>query len=83
MRDQREKQQAAAEQLAGIGRDILALTRNELYLSMRFLDVALSGFSYVMELSAEPADTDGFVIYFYPGRLGGLVKENRGGMGRL
>lgn len=29
MRDQREKQEAAAEQLAGIGRDILALTRNE------------------------------------------------------
>ena len=83
MRDQREKQQAASEQLAGIGRDILVLTRNELYLNMRFLDVALSGFSYVMDLSAEPAATDGFVIYYHPGRIGGLYKENRVDMCRL
>ena len=72
MRDQREKQQAASEQLAGIGRDILVLTRNKLYLNMRFLDVALSGFSYVMDLTAEPAATDGFAIYYPPGRIGGL-----------
>ena len=83
MRDQREKQQAAAEQLAGIGRDILALTRNELYLSMRFLDVALSGFSYVMDLTAEPAATDGFAIYYHPGRIGGLYRESRVDMCRL
>lgn len=83
MRDQREKQQAASEQLAGIGRDILVLTRNELYLNMRFLDVVLSGFSYVMDLSAEPAATDGFVIYYHPGCIGGLYKENRVDMCRL
>ena len=83
MRDQREKQQAAGEQLAGIGRDILALTRNELYLSMRFLDVALSGFSYVMDLTAEPAATDGFAIYYHPGRIGGLYRESRVDMCRL
>ena len=83
MRDQREKQQSASEQLAGIGRDILVLTRNELYLNMRFLDVALSGFSYVMDLTAEPAATDGFAIYYHPGRIGGLYRESRVDMCRL
>ena len=29
-----------AEKLKGIGREILVLARNELYLKMRFLDVA-------------------------------------------
>ena len=50
---------------------------------MRFLDVALSGFSYVMDLTAEPAATDGFAIYYHPGRIGGLYRENRVDMCRL
>lgn len=83
MTDQREKQQTAGEQLAGIGRDILVLVRNELYLSMRFLDVALSGFSYVMDLTAEPAATDGFAIYYHPGRIGGIYRESQVDMCRL
>lgn len=70
-------------QLTGIGRDILVITRNELYLSMRFLDVALSSFSYVMDMSADPAATDGFAIYYHPGRIGGLYKESRVEMCRL
>ena len=35
------------DQLEQIGRRILALSRNELYLQMRFLDVALSSLAYV------------------------------------
>ena len=35
-------EQAAAEELAGVCMEILGNARNELYLSMRFLDVALS-----------------------------------------
>ena len=34
-------EQAAAEELAGVCTEILGNARNELYLSMRFLDVAL------------------------------------------
>ena len=39
----------AAERLAQIGREILGICRDELYFSMRFLDVALSSFVYTMD----------------------------------
>ena len=65
------------EQLERIGREILTLCRDELYFSMRFMDVALSSFSYVMDPVAEPFGTDGYRMYFHPGWLGGLYRENR------
>ena len=39
-----------AERLQEIGSSILRVARDELYLGMRFLDVALSSFSYQMDL---------------------------------
>ena len=60
-----------------IGMEILRVARNELYLNMRFLDVALSSFSYQMDGSIHGFGTDGRVIYFQPQMLGGLYKENR------
>lgn len=69
------KNRQNAETLAEIGRDILVFTRNALYLQMRFLDVALSSFVYTMDLDAKPAGTDGFVMYYHPGRIGGMYKE--------
>ena len=51
--------------------------RDELYLGMRFLDVALSSFSYQMDGQVHGFGTDGRVMYFQPQMLGGLYRENR------
>ena len=66
-----------AERLQVIGSSILRAARDELYLGMRFLDVALSSFSYQMDGSIHEFGTDGRVMYFQPQMLGGLYKENR------
>ena len=66
-----------AERLQVIGSSILRAARDELYLGMRFLDVALSSFSYQMNGSIHGFGTDGRVMYFQPQMLGGLYKENR------
>ena len=47
------------QNLIRIGTDILSASRNELYLSMRFLDLALSGLRYEMNLSSLYVGTDG------------------------
>lgn len=66
-----------AERLQVIGSSILRAARDELYLGMCFLDVALSSFSYQMDGSIHGFGTDGSVMYFQPQMLGGLYKENR------
>ena len=66
-----------AERLQAIGSSILRVARDELYLGMRFLDVALSSFSYQMDGAVHGFGTDGRVMYFQPQMLGGLYKENR------
>ena len=66
-----------AERLQVIGSSILRAARDELYLGMCFLDVALSSFSYQMDGSIHGFGTDGRVMYFQPQMLGGLYKENR------
>lgn len=60
-----------------IGKEILGLCRDELYFSMRFMDVALSSFQYIMDPEVHPFGTDGYGMYFHPRELGGLFKENR------
>ena len=67
----------AARILDSIGRQILRTARDELYFSMRFLDVALSSLGYEMDPEISQAGTDGRNIYFHPRQLGGLYKENR------
>ena len=67
----------AAEKLKSLGVSIFCAARDELYFSMRFLDVALSSFVYQMDSSVSPFGTDGAVMYFHPQQLGGLLKENR------
>lgn len=67
----------AAEKLKSLGVSILCASRDELYFSMRFLDVALSSFVYQMDSSVSPFGTDGAVMYFHPQQLGGLLRENR------
>ena len=54
------------EQLSRIGVKILSLSRNELYISMRFLDIALARLDYVMNLSTKTIGTDGQSILYNP-----------------
>lgn len=56
----------AHKQLIQVGTNILSASRNELYLSMRFLDIALSGLKYEMNLSSMYVGTDGEKILFNP-----------------
>lgn len=75
--DEKKMQEETGRRLAKIGSDILAICRDELYFSMRYLDVALSSFAYVMDPETDPFGTDGRAIYFHPQRLGGMYRENR------
>lgn len=72
-----EQNQEKEDQLKNIGCQILSLSRNELYLKMRFLDVALSSLAYVQDFSVSLLATDGWNLYFHPGELGGLYRNSR------
>ena len=52
----------------------MMVSRNELYLKMRFMDVALSGYAFVMDVGLETIGTDGLAIYYHPQYLGGLFQ---------
>lgn len=54
------------QQLIQLGNRILNASRNELYLSMRFLDIPLSALGYEMNLSSMYVGTDGVKILFNP-----------------
>ena len=70
------KENAAMGQLEQIGRQILKVSRNELYLSMRFLDVALSSFAFVWDEEIGTIGTDGASIFYRPAWLGGVFRED-------
>lgn len=57
---------ANKERLTRLGNAILSASRNELYLSMRFLDLALSGLDYEMNLNTTTIGTDGIHILYNP-----------------
>ena len=71
------------ERLYEIGCRILRAAGNELYVRMRFLDVALSGFVFQMDNEVKTAGTDGLFIYFNVRDLGGLYREDRIEVNRL
>ena len=65
------------DRLENISRKILVMARNELYMKMRFLDVALSSLPFVLDTGAEVMGTDGLYLYYDPQYLGGLFREDR------
>lgn len=65
------------QNLDEIGQKILLLTRNELYMKMRFMDVALSAFHFVQDFSVTFLGTDGENLYFNGRMLGSEYRENR------
>ncbi len=75
--------QELSEKWNSIGREILDTARNELYLNMRFLDLALCSLAYVMDTGAETAGTDGYAIHFEPYGLAGLYQRDRKSLNRL
>ena len=75
--------QRLSEMWDGIGKEILRTARNELYLNMRFLDLALCSLRYQMDAEAQTAGTDGYLIYFEPYGLSGLFEGDRTGLNRL
>ena len=71
------------ERMDVIGREILVNARNELYLKMRFMDVALSSYYFVMDEEVHTMGTDGLAIYYNPQYLGGLFREDSVQVNRL
>ena len=57
------------EQLIQIGTRILSLCRSELYLSMRYLDLALSALSYDLNLQTRTIATDRVHLFYNPNYL--------------
>lgn len=73
---------ALHEQLIRIGDRILSLARSELYLSMRFLDVALSALSYELNLNTRTIATDGVHIFYNPNYLISAYQDDPVGVNR-
>lgn len=67
---------ANRERLERLGCQILASSRNDLYVSMRFLDIALSGLRYRMNLNTVSVGTDGIHILFNPTFLKRVYQED-------
>lgn len=59
-----------------LGREILATVRNDLYLSLRFLDAALSGLTFEISPLIRTTATDGEKLYFQPHYLFRSYDEN-------
>ncbi|MFQ7311217.1 vWA domain-containing protein [Sellimonas sp.] len=64
-------------QVEAIGKEILYVARNELYLKMRFMDVAFSSLRFSMDPEIQNIGTDGEMIWFHPAWLGGAYREDR------
>lgn len=62
--------------LTQLGNEILSTARNELYLSMRYLDVALAGLTYEISPLISSSATDGEKLYFQPRYLMSSYEEN-------
>lgn len=67
---------ALHEELIRLGNRILSLSRSELYLSMRFLDLALSELSYRLDLKTKTIATDGVHILYNPNYLATTYQNN-------
>ncbi len=65
------------EQILKIGNQILTASRTELYLHMRFLDLALSGLAYKLQPATLFMGTDGVHLFYDPEKLIDRYRKNR------
>lgn len=77
------KEQQDQEELAHVCGEILKNARNELYLSMRFLDVSLSSLYFTADPGMKGVGTDGTSLFFNPQTLAGLYRKSRIYVNRL
>ncbi len=73
---------ALHQELIQLGNRILSLSRNELYLSMRFLDVALSALSFDLNLKTRAIATDGVHLFYNPNYLAMSYQDDPVGVNR-
>lgn len=73
---------ALHEELIRLGNRILSLSRSELYLSMRFLDLALSALSFELNLKTRTIATDGVHIFYNPNYLAMSYQDDPVGVNR-
>ena len=64
------------ERLTRLGLQVLDASRTELYVAMRFLDLALSSLNYEMDLSMRTLGTDSQSIRFNPGYIVQAYRED-------
>lgn len=77
MQDIFEKEKELLARLESAGRHILITTRNELYLHMRFMDIAFSSLGYVYDQTVVNIGCDGNFIYYNTKYLGTLFQKDR------
>lgn len=65
------------QKMEDISNAILSSARNELYVAMRFLDVALHALSFQMNLSTKSIGTDGISILYNPAYLARNYRDDR------
>jgi predicted metal-dependent peptidase len=73
---------ALHQELIQIGNRILSLARSELYLSLRFLDLALSSLSYDLNLNTRTIATDGVHLFYNPTYLATAYQDDPVGVNR-
>lgn len=71
------RQEERELQLLELCDQILANSRNEVYLSMHFLDVALSALQFTADVSVNPLGTDGEALHYHPEQLMRIYKADR------
>ena len=71
------QERANMEEFVSVCMEILQASRNELYLSMRFLDVTLSSLYFAPDLSVRGIATDGSGLFFNPDSLAETYRKSR------
>ena len=66
---EKNQEEEQLRRLELLGQEILKIARNELYLKMRYLDVALSSLRFQMDGEIGSIGTDGQMLYFHPDGL--------------
>ena len=74
---EKNQEEEQLRRLELLGQEILKIARNELYLKMRYLDVALSSLRFQMAGELGSIGTDGQRLYFHHGWLGGPYRTER------